>query len=55
MEPAEKNLGKKQYYTISKKIAILNKYHSKDPKTNKDYTKKEICRQFKIDHKTLDK
>lgn len=51
MEDIEKIHVKKQYYTIS---AILRKYHSKDPKTNKNFTKKEICRQYNIVHKTLD-
>lgn len=26
-----------------------------DPKTNKQFTKKEICRLYKIDHKQLDR
>ena len=41
MEDTEKIKVKKHFYTISEKLAILRKYHSKDPKTNKDYTKKE--------------
>ena len=54
MEDPEKINVKKYICTISEKITVLRKYHSKDPKTNKDYTKKEICRQYKIDHKTLE-
>ena len=41
MEDTEKIHVKKQYYTISEKLTILRKYHSKDHKTLDEWFIKE--------------
>ena len=45
----------KYFYSLDEKINIEDKYMSIDPKTNLQYTKKEICRLYNIDHKQLDR
>ena len=45
----------KYFYSLDEKIKIVDKYMSIDPKTNLQYTKKEICRLYNIDHKQLDR
>ena len=46
MEVICKTSGKKQYYTIVEKLAILKKYHSKR-------LYKGNSRQYNIGHKTI--
>lgn len=45
----------KYFYSLDEKIKIVDKNMSIDPKTILQYTKKEICRLYNIDHKQLDR